>query len=163
MTSCNLFRWLGIAAGLVSFSTPAGGQTVRSDTGKKDLPLAASRTIDLDLDEGSWISVDLTPDGRTIVFDLMGDLYSIPIGGGTATQLTSGMGFDSQPRVSPDGKWVAFTSDRDGAENVWIQNLETKEARQITKLRDRTMQSPEWTPDGNYLVVTIGDIVFKPG
>jgi Tol biopolymer transport system component len=129
----------------------------------KDLPLVPTRTLAVDTDEGSWISIDVSPDGKTIVFDLLGDLYTVPIGGGTTTQITSGMAFDGQPRFSPDGKWIAFTSDRDGAENVWIQQVDTKETRQITKLRDKTMQSPEWTPDGKYLVVTIGEIVFKPG
>jgi Tol biopolymer transport system component len=143
--------------------TAAQGGPAADSAKTKDLPLAPARSIDLDVDEGSWLSVDVSPDGRTVVFDLLGDLWSVPIGGGDATQLTSGMSFDGQPRLSPDGKWVAFTSDRDGAENVWIMNLETKETRQITKLRDKTMQSPEWTPDGKYLVVTIGDIVFKPG
>jgi Tol biopolymer transport system component len=130
---------------------------------KKDLPLTPGRTIDIDTDEGSWISADVTPDGKTVIFDLLGDLYSVPLAGGNATQLTSGLAFDGQPRVSPDGQWVTFTSDRDGAENVWIMDLATKETRQITKLRDKAIQSPEWTPDGKYIVVTIGDIIFKPG
>ncbi len=129
----------------------------------KDLPLVPTRTLAVDTDEGSWLSVDVSPDGRTVVFDLLGDLYTVPIGGGAAVPITSGMPFDGQPRYSPDGQWIAFTSDRDGAENVWIQNVATKETRQITKVRDKTMESPEWTPDGNYIVVTIGDIVFKPG
>ncbi|HVH08683.1 MAG TPA: amidohydrolase family protein [Gemmatimonadales bacterium] len=134
-------------------------------TRKKDFPLAAARTIDIDTDEGTWISLDVTPDGKTVVFDLLGDLYTVPIGGGPATALTTGLPFDGQPRVSPNGKWVAFTSDRDGAENVWIINLETKETRQITRLRDKSFQSPAWTPDGKYLVVTRGEFVNfrKPG
>ena len=135
----------------------------KSDTSKKELPLAAARTIDIDTDEGSWISVDVSRDGKTVAFDLLGDLYTVPLTGGTATQFTTGMAFDGQPRFSPDGKWVAFTSDRDGAENVWIMNVDTKESRQITKLRDKTVQSPAWTPDGKYVVATIGDIVFRPG
>ena len=129
----------------------------------KDLPLAPSRTIDLDTDEATWLSTDVSPDGQTIVFDVLGDIYSVPLQGGATAQITSGLSFDGQPRFSPDGKWIAFTSDRDGAENVWVMNLATKDTRQITKLRDKTLQSPEWTPDGKYIVVTVGDIVFKPG
>lgn len=135
----------------------------KADTGKKELPLQVARTIDIDTDEGSWMSVDVSRDGRTVAFDLLGDLYTVPLNGGTATQVTSGLAFDGQPRFSPDGNWLAFTSDRDGAENVWIQNVSTKETRQITKLRDKVVQSPEWTPDGKYVVATVGDIVFKPG
>ena len=149
----------------VARAQAAPDPAMRPDTtpGRKELPLAVARTIDIDTDEGSWMSVDVTHDGRTVVFDLLGDLYAVPLAGGTATPLTSGLAFDAQPRVSPDGKWVAFTSDRDGAENVWIQNLDTRETRQITRLRDKVVQSPAWTPDGKYLVATVGDIVFKPG
>ena len=118
-------------AATVGLMTPVRSQTPKG----KDLPLVATRSIDLDTDEGSWISIDVAPDGKSLVFDLLGDLYWVPLTGGPATQLSSGMAFDGQPRLSPDGKWVAFTSDRDGAENLWILNLATKETRQITKLR----------------------------
>src|SRR5438067_6314579 len=129
------------AALLLAVVGIAQAQAPRPDSAKKkDLPLAAARTIDIDTDEGSWISVDISPDGKTLVFDLLGDIYSLPMTGGAATAITTGMAFDGQPRYSPDGKWIAFTSDKDGAENVWIMNLETKELRQITKLRDKTLQ-----------------------
>lgn len=150
------------AVAVCTLSHTTSGQA-RPDSASKDLPLAAGRSIDIDTDEGSWMSVDVAPDGRTIAFDLLGDLYTVPITGGSATQLTSGMAFDGQPRYSPDGARIAFTSDRDGAENLWIMDVTTRETRQISKLRDNTVQSPEWTPDGKYLVVTIGGITFKPG
>ncbi|MEP7344560.1 MAG: amidohydrolase family protein [Gemmatimonadaceae bacterium] len=149
---------------VTALASRSEAQPAKSDsTKKKDLPLAPARTIDIDTDEGSWISLDVSPNGSTIVFDILGDLYTVPLAGGNTTQITTGMSFDGQPRYSPDGKWVAFTSDRDGAENVWIMNLDTKETRQITKLKDKTIESPEWTPDGKYIIATIGDIVFKPG
>ena len=78
------------------------------------LPLEGGRTIHYDMREGSWISLDVSPDGRTIVFDYVGDLFTLPIAGGEATQLTSGMALDAQPRFSPDGTQIVFTSDRDG-------------------------------------------------
>ena len=143
-------------------ATSAAGQSAASDTTKKkELPLAPTRTIDLDTDEGSWISVDVTPDGRTVYFDLLGDIYSLPLGGGNATPVLTGMAFEGQPRVRPDGTWIVFASDRDGAENVWVMNLDTKETRQISKLKDKIIQSPEWTPDGKYVVASVGDIVFN--
>jgi Tol biopolymer transport system component len=149
---------------MLALAAQAGAQGAKPDSGKKkDLPLPAARTIDIDTDEGSWISADVSPNGQTVVFDLLGDLYTLPLAGGAALPLTTGMAFDGQPRYSPDGRWVAFTSDRDGAENVWILNVDTKETRQLSKLKDKTLQSPEWTPDGKYVVVTVGDIVFKPG
>ena len=77
-----------------------------------------------------------------------------PIGGGEATALTSGMQFDAQPRFSPDGKLVVFTSDRDGGDNVWTIDVATKALKQITKGKGNRYRSPEWTPDGNYIVVS---------
>ncbi|MBA3343412.1 MAG: PD40 domain-containing protein [Gemmatimonadaceae bacterium] len=120
----------------------------------RDLPLEAARTLSLDTDEGSWMSLDVSPDGRTIVFDLLGDLYLLPIAGGTASPLTSGMAFDAQPRFSPDGKSIVFTSDRDGGDNVWTLDVATRRDRQITKGKTNRYRSPEWTPDGKYVVVS---------
>jgi len=120
----------------------------------RDLALDPARNISIDTDEGSWLSVDVSPDGRTIVFDLLGDLYTMPIGGGEATPLTSGMQFDAQPRFSPDGKSVVFTSDKDGGDNVWTIDVATKATKQITRGKNNRYRSPEWTPDGNYIVVS---------
>ena len=100
---------------------PTSAQTDTTDVAnplKEGLPLAPTRTLRMRATEGSWLSVDVSPDGSTLVFDLLGDLYTLPVGGGQATQLTRGMGFDAQPRFSPDGDAVVFTSDRDGGENV---------------------------------------------
>ena len=83
---------------------------------KKNLPLEAGRTVSISTDEGTWVSVDVSPDGQTIVLDFLGDLYTIPFSGGDAAPLTSGMAFDAQPRFSPDGKKVLFVSDRSGNE-----------------------------------------------
>ena len=134
----------------------------QTDTGRagpaagrgRDLPLAPARTIAIDTDEGSWISLDVSPDGRTIVFDLLGDLYTIPIAGGDATPLTTGMAFDAQPRFSPDGRFVVFTSDRDGGDNVWTIELATQRVRQVTRGKTARYRSPEWTPDGQYVIVS---------
>ncbi len=122
----------------------------------KNLPLEAGRTVHLKTDEGTWTSLDVSPDGKTIAFDLMGDIYTIPITGGKATSLTKGMAYDTHPKFSPDGKSIAFTSDRDGSENVWIKDLETGDSTQITKEKEAHIQSAEWTPDSDYLVVSKG-------
>src|SRR5262245_26580508 len=74
----------------------------------------------IDVDEGTWISLDVSPDGKTIAFDLLGDLYVLPIGGGEAKRIASGAAWEMQPRFSPDGAWIAFISDRDGMDNVWL-------------------------------------------
>ena len=129
-------------------------RTVAAQPRARDLPLDPARTISIDTDEGSWMSLDVSPYGRTIVFDLLGDLYTIPITGGDATQLTNGMAYDAQPRFSPDGKLIVFTSDRDGGDNVWTIDVATKQTKQITKGKNFRYRSPEWTPDGNYIIVS---------
>jgi imidazolonepropionase-like amidohydrolase/Tol biopolymer transport system component len=107
--------------------------------------------VPLDVDEGTWMSVDVSPDGKEIVFDLLGDLYTMPITGGEARPLTSGIPWDMQPRYSPDGRWIAFTSDRSGGDNVWIVGRDGKDPRQVTKETFRLPNSPAWTPDSQYL------------
>jgi len=85
-------------------------------------PFGPSSTVTFDTTEGTWMNVDVSPTGREIVFDLLGDLYTMPIGGsGTqpAKRLLGGLAFEMQPRFSPDGSRIAFTSDRDGLWNIW--------------------------------------------
>ena len=100
------------------------------------------------------MSLTLTPDGKTIIFELMGDLYSLPIAGGQAKAITTGMAYDSQPSVSPDGKRIAFLSDRDGSENLWICNLDGSDPKQLSKDPQGDFESPSWTPDGDYVLVS---------
>jgi Tol biopolymer transport system component/imidazolonepropionase-like amidohydrolase len=136
---------------------PAPGtaqQEATSDSvATRNLPLEPGRTFSYEASEATWASLDVSPDGSTIVFDLLGDLYTLPIGGGTATPITSGMAMDVQPRFSPDGTHIAFVSDRSGREQVWTLELATGDTTQITKGRGADVLSPEWTPDGDYLVV----------
>ncbi|MEO6444746.1 MAG: amidohydrolase family protein [Gemmatimonadaceae bacterium] len=118
------------------------------------LPLKSTRTHTFTTTKGTWLSLDVSPDGQQIVFDLLGDLYTLPIGGGKATRITSGMGYDAQPRYSPDGKRIVFVSDRSGGDNVWIQSLDGKDSLQVTKGNDNGYVSPEWAPDGKYVVAS---------
>lgn len=123
---------------------------------KKDLPLEAERSINIKTDEGSWMSLDVSPDGQTIAFDLLGDLYLLPIAGGKAKRITKGLAFDHHPKFSPNGKSILFISDRSGGNNVWTIELDNKKTHQITKGNKSNMQSAEWAPDGKYIVVTKG-------
>lgn len=121
---------------------------------KPDLPLDSAATIQFTTDEATWLSLDVTPDGESIVFELVGDLYTLPIDGGKATRVTDGMGFDSQPRVSPDGQWIAFISDRDGSDNLWIAKVDGSEPRKLSKESQSGMMSPAWTADSEYVLVS---------
>jgi Tol biopolymer transport system component/imidazolonepropionase-like amidohydrolase len=122
------------------------------DTATK-LPLKPARKVSFTTDEGTWLSLDVSPDGKTIVFDLLGDLYLLPITGGEAKRITSGMAWDCMPRFSPDGKSIAFISDRSGSDNLWLINPDGTGAHPITRETDNALSSPSWTPDGDYLVV----------
>jgi len=114
-------------------------------------PPGPTQTIPIDTNEGTWISLDLSPDGTEIVFDLLGDIYSIPITGGRAKPLSEGIPWDIQPRYSPDSRYIAFTSDRAGGDNIWIMDRDGANPRQITKEDFRLLNSPVWTPDGQYV------------
>ncbi|MBZ0245324.1 MAG: amidohydrolase family protein [Cyclobacteriaceae bacterium] len=123
---------------------------------KKDLPLEVGRKIPIKTNEGTWMSLDVSPDGKTIAFDFLGDIFTMPMAGGKATQFTSGMAFDSHPKFSPDGKKILFISDRSGGENIWWFSLDKKDSLQVTTGNTDHYQSAEWTPDGNYVVGSRG-------
>ncbi len=118
------------------------------------LPLKPTRTVEFETSEGTWISLDVSPDGGTIVFELLGDLYTMPATGGRATPITHGPAFDSQPRWSPDGRRIVFLSDRSGAENVWTCAPDGGDLTAVTTDDKSLFASPEWTPDGNYIAVS---------
>lgn len=88
------------ALGVASCGAP---DPERASSGKTTdtLPLSATRTVSFTTDEGTWMSVDVSPDGSTVLFDMLGDLYTLPIAGGEARVLTSGLAYSDQPRYSP--------------------------------------------------------------
>src|SRR5579875_3193088 len=123
-------------------------------TAAKSLPLQPERQIDFDTDEGTWLSLDVSPDGKTIIFELLGDIYTLPVSGGNAKPLLTGMAMETQPRFSPDGKEIAFLSDRDGSENLWIANADGTKPRKLSDERRAEFASPCWTPDGQFVAVS---------
>ncbi|MFV1884547.1 MAG: amidohydrolase family protein [Balneola sp.] len=135
--------------------------SVKIEKKSKDLPMDPERLFEFTTTEGTWMSVDVSPDGQTIAFDLLGDIYTMPITGGKATPVTDGMAVDVHPRFSPDGKHLLFISDRTGSENAWYINLETEEEHQVTKDNNDEMINAEWSPDGDYIVVSRGRRLFK--
>lgn len=102
--------------------------------------------------EGTWMNLDVSPDGQTIVFDMLGDIYTVPSTGGTAKAIRTGIPFEIQPRFSPDGRKISFTSDAGGGDNIWVMNRDGSDAKQLTKESFRLLNNAVWMPDGNYLV-----------
>jgi Tol biopolymer transport system component/imidazolonepropionase-like amidohydrolase len=149
--------------GLVSLPLAAFAQDPKKEDEKKDdkkdkkeeeLPLKTDKKIEFTTDEGTWMSLDVSPDGKTIVFDLLGDIYTVPTSGGEAKRIIGGLSFESQPRFSPDGKKLVFLSDRSGAENVWIADADGSNPKALTKGRNQMFLSPSWTADGQYVIAS---------
>lgn len=115
-------------------------------------PGLTTRKVSIAVDEGSWMNVDVAPDGRTIAFDLLGDIYTMPIEGGTPTRIAAGLAFEHQPRFSPDGKRIAFVSDAGGGDNIWLMNRDGSDRRQLSKEDFRLLNQPSWAPDGQFIV-----------
>jgi imidazolonepropionase-like amidohydrolase/Tol biopolymer transport system component len=115
-------------------------------------PPSPSKKVTITTDEGTWMNLDVSPDGKTIVFDLLGDIYSIPVTGGKAALLAGGKAWEIQPRFSPDGKSISYTSDKDGGDNIWLMNSDGSNKHPITKENFRLLNNAYWTPDGQFLV-----------
>lgn len=151
---CIQFIFKAVAgAFLISFLvSPTFAQNDDWDITK---PLGETREIDFTTDEGTWMSIDTSPDGQWIVFDLLGHIYRLPIEGGEAECLTqgSGLAINLQPSVSPDGKKIAFISDRKGQLNLWTMNSDGSESEPVYTDSYLQASQPVWTPDGKYIIV----------
>ncbi len=110
------------------------------------------KTHSFTTNEGTWMNLDVSPDGQTIVFDMLGDIYTMPISGGTAKAIRKGIPFEIQPRFSPDGNKISFTSDAGGGDNIWVMNVDGADAKQVTKEDFRLLNNAVWSADGNYLI-----------
>jgi imidazolonepropionase-like amidohydrolase/Tol biopolymer transport system component len=119
------------------------------DVNNPDLPL---KEFSFSVSEGTWMNLDVSPDGKQIAFDLLGDIYTLPIEGGTAKCIRSGLALEVQPRYSPDGKKILFTSDAGGGDNIWMMNTDGSAATQITKESFRLLNNAIWCPDGEYII-----------
>ena len=134
-------------AGIAQEAKPA-------DTAKWDVshPPGPGRDVRIDVTSGTWMAVDVSPDGKEIAFDLLGDIYVMPIAGGDAKAIATGVAWDMQPRYSPNGKWIAFTSDRGGGDNLWVMDRDGSNPRPVSKETFRLLNSPAWTPDSEFIV-----------
>jgi imidazolonepropionase-like amidohydrolase/Tol biopolymer transport system component len=129
--------------------SPKDSTAQKWDVSKVQVP---ADTIEFAATEGTWMTVDVSPDGKELVFDLLGDIYMMPITGGEATLLSGGLAYDVQPRFSPDGKTILFTSDRGGGDNIWMMNADGSNPIQITKEDFRLLNNASWHPGGKYIV-----------
>ena len=133
-------------------STAAGAKDAKPAKWDVNAPRGLrTKQVRMTTDEGSWMNVDVSPDGRTLAFDLLGDIYTMPIAGGTPTRIAEGLAFEHQPRFSPDGRRIAFTSDRGGGDNIWVMNVDGSDKRQVTKEDFRLLNQPTWSPDGRFI------------
>lgn len=143
---------------LLSVLILAAAQPVFSQD-KKDAPKwdvekfrGTTKNFTINTDEGTWMNLDVSPDGKDIVFDILGDIYIMPISGGTAKLLTGGAAFDVQPRFSPNGRYISYTSDKSGGDNIWMMNRDGSGKRQITKENFRLLNNATWMPNSEYIV-----------
>ena len=140
----SLFSLLFISLSISSFSQKEEWDITKA--------LEPYNEVTIETEEGTWMNLDVSPDGKKIAFDLLGDIYIMPISGGTAKLLREGHAWETQPRFSPDGKKISFTSDAGGADNIWIMNSDGSEAYQLTKEDFRLLNNAVWTPDGQYII-----------
>lgn len=145
----------------VAVVTPGAATDESDETWDVESSPGTTSAQNIDVTEGTWINLDVSPDGAQIAFDLLGDIYLMPIEGAHGTQaptkLTSGIAWDMQPRFSPDGKSIAFTSDRTGrnkkaGDNIWTIDVDGTDLTQVTQEAYRLLNGPAWSPDGNYIV-----------
>ena len=126
-----------------TISPPPEAKSHKPDKWNVNAPTGLkTREIRINVDNGTWMNVDVSRDGKLIAFDLLGDIYVMPITGGAPTRIAEGLAYDQQPRFSPDGKRIAFVSDRGGGDNIWVMNVDGSDKRQVTKEDFRLLNQP---------------------
>lgn len=143
---------LALAAPETGWSEDATTDDGTEPTWDVAAPPGPWRTVVIDSDETTWSNVDVSPDGATLLFDALGDIYTVPIGGGEAAPLTSGIAWNYQPKYDPSGARIVFVSDRAGGDNLWVMNADGSDPRPVTAEDEHLVHNPSWSPDGEYLV-----------
>jgi imidazolonepropionase-like amidohydrolase/Tol biopolymer transport system component len=146
-------QFLRIAIGAAIVAGPLLAAQAQDAAKKWDVnkPPGEAVTAKIDTRTGTWMSVDVSPDGKNIVFDLLGDLYLMPVSGGEAKALTHSIAWEMQARFSPDGKQIAYVSDAAGGDNIWVMNVDGSGAREVSKEKFRLLNNPVWHPNGQYI------------
>ena len=131
---------------------------VKEDEKKWDVnnPPGEMKSISIKTTESTWSNVDVSPDGKTIIFDMLGDIYAIPMAGGKAKSLTNDIAWNMQARFSPNGKQIVFISDQSGGDNIWVMDANGENAKAISSEKINLIHSPNWSPDGKYIVAHKG-------
>jgi imidazolonepropionase-like amidohydrolase/Tol biopolymer transport system component len=143
---------LAAAACLFAGSTAIAADKPEAPKWDVNAPQGPTHDVKIDVTTGTWLSLDVSPDGKDVAFDLLGDLYVMPIAGGEARPLTTGVAWDMQPRYSPNGRWIAFTSDRGGGDNIWVMDRDGGNMHAVSKETFRLLNQPNWTPDSEFIV-----------
>ena len=118
------------------------------------LPIAPARTISFQSNESSYTDVDVSPDGKTLLVSFWGQLYSLPVTGGTAKQLTHGLAMSNCPVWSPDGKLMAYVSDATGFVRTHVQDFAGKFHKVFGENEPQNwVMNPIWLPDGKQVAV----------
>ena len=144
----------GLASLFVTVTAQPAALADENGTWSIEEPKAPTQTLAFTATEGTWMAVDVSPDGERIVFDLLGHLYEMPIEGGEATRLTDGRSWNMQPRYSPDGRRIAFTSDRGGSDDLWVLDLDSDDVEQVSE-NPLPVFRPTWSADGGALYGTV--------
>jgi imidazolonepropionase-like amidohydrolase/Tol biopolymer transport system component len=148
-----MFRqWIITITALFLIANVVNGQEKKDKKWDVSNPEGPYKEVSFSTNEGTWMNLDLSPDGKEIAFDLLGDIYIMPATGGEARVLRGGHAFEVQPRFSPDGKKILFTSDAGGGDNIWVMDRDGSNAHQVTKENFRLLNNGTWSPDGQYIV-----------
>lgn len=117
------------------------------------LPIKAERTISIATSESSYLDVDISPDGSTILFTCLGELFSLPAKGGVATQLTRGLAINRCPIWSPDGKFIAYESDATGFVGLHVTSMDGSFQKVLAQSPYTRSLKITWFPDSKQISV----------
>ncbi|HEU4394335.1 MAG TPA: amidohydrolase, partial [Planctomycetota bacterium] len=148
-------RALALSVVGLALAAPAHGQDAPAPAKPAwsvEDPGGPYRDLEFDANEGTWISVDCSPDGTRLAFDLLGDIWTMPIAGGDATCVADGLPWEHQPRWSPDGNRLLFTSDRGGGDNLWTMAADGSDRKALTSEDYRLFNNGNWHPSGRFVV-----------
>ena len=147
-------KWVEPPISLIADEEETAASDEKKEKKKKELSLKTDRSVEFKTDEATWMSLDISPDGQTIMFELLGDIYTMPAAGGEASAILTGLAFQSQAVYSPDGTQIAYLSDKDGAENLYVANADGSKPKKLSSMKKGEGMSPAWSADGNYVFIS---------